>query len=125
MAVGEHLLLGGDNMDLALAYAVQARLAGKGIKLDAWQFRSLWHSARSAKEHLLADPALEAEPVVVLGRGSSLIGGTIRTELTRTEVEQTLIEGFFPLGEISDYPREPTKVGMREIRDFPMNRTRP
>ena len=81
VAVGDHLLLGGDNMDLTLAYAVQARLAGKGIKLDAWQFRTLWHSARSAKERLLADPALQAEPVVVLGRGSSLIGGTIRTEL--------------------------------------------
>ena len=57
VAVGDHLLLGGDNMDLTLAYAVQARLALKGTKLDAWQFRGLWHSARNAKERLLADPA--------------------------------------------------------------------
>ncbi len=105
VAVGDHLLLGGDNMDLALAYAVQARLAAKGIKLDAWQFRGLWHSSRAAKERLLADPHLQSEPVVILGRGSSLIGGTIRSELTRAEVEQTLLDGFFPLGERSDYPR--------------------
>lgn len=115
VAVGDHLLLGGDNMDLTLAYAVQSRLALKGTKLDAWQFRGLWHSARSAKERLLADPALESEPIVILGRGSSLIGGVIRTELTRAEVEQTLIEGFFPSGKLSDYPEEKPKVGVREM----------
>jgi molecular chaperone DnaK (HSP70) len=115
VAVGDHLLLGGDNMDLALAYAVQARLAAKGIKLDAWQFRGLWHSSRVAKERLLADPHLQDEPVIVLGRGSSLIGGTIRSELTRTEVEQTLLDGFFPLGESSDYPVEKARVGVREM----------
>lgn len=115
VAVGDHLLLGGDNMDLTLAYAVQTRLAGKGIKLDSWQFRGLWHSARIAKERLLADPSLEAEPVVILGRGSSLIGGTIRAELTRAELERTLLDGFFPLGEVSDYPEEKPKIGVREM----------
>jgi molecular chaperone DnaK (HSP70) len=115
VAVGDHLLLGGDNMDLALAYAVQGRLAAQGVKLDAWQFRGLWHSSRLAKERLLADPLLQGEPVVILGRGSSLIGGAIRSELTRTEVEQTLLDGFFPLGESSDYPEGKPKVGMREM----------
>ena len=74
VAVGDHLLLGGDNMDLTLAYAVQAKLAGKGVKLDAWQFRALWHSCRVAKERLLADATLASEPVTVLGEGSSLLG---------------------------------------------------
>ena len=115
VAVGDHLLLGGDNMDLALAYAVQARLAEKGIKLDAWQFRGLWHSVRAAKERLLADPALPGEPVVILGRGSSLIGGTIRSELARAEVEQTLLDGFFPLGGSSDYPEVKPRIGVREM----------
>jgi len=115
VAVGDHLLLGGDNMDLALAYAVQARLAAQHTKLDAWQFRGLWHSSRLAKERLLADPQLQGEPVIILGRGSSLIGGTIRSELTRAEVEQTLLDGFFPLGESSDYPEEKPKVGVREM----------
>ncbi len=87
----------------------------RGVKLDAWQFRGLWHSARTAKERLLADPELQGEPVVILGRGSSLIGGTIRSELTRAEVEQTLLDGFFPVGESSDYPEAKPKVGVREM----------
>jgi len=115
VAVGNHLLLGGDNMDLTLAYAVQARLAEKNVKLDTWQFRGLWHSARAAKERLLADPELQGEPVVILGRGSSLIGGTIRSELTRAEVERILLDGFFPMGESSEYPEEKPKVGVREM----------
>ncbi len=115
VAVGDHLLLGGDNMDLALAYAVQAKLAQKGVKLDAWQFRGLWYSSRMAKELLLADPALKSEPVVILGRGTSLIGGTIRTQLTRTEVENVVLDGFFPPCQSTDYPQEKPRVGMREM----------
>ena len=115
MAVGDHLLLGGDNMDLTLAYAVQAKLAQKGAKLDPWQFRGLWYSCRTAKERLLADPALRSEPVVVLGRGTSLIGGTLRTELTRAEVEKVLIDGFFPSCQSTEYPQEKPRIGMREM----------
>ena len=115
VAVGDHILLGGDNMDLTLAYAVQAKLAAKGIKLDAWQFRSLRHTCRVAKERILANPDQKEEPVVILGRGSSLIGGTIRTELSRDEVRNILLDGFFPEVERSEYPREKTRVGMREI----------
>lgn len=115
MAVGDHLLLGGDNMDLTLAYAVQTKLAQKGVKLDTWQFRGLWYSCRMAKERLLADPALKSEPVVILGRGTSLIGGTLRTELTRAEVENVLIDGFFPSCQSTDYPQEKPRIGMREM----------
>ncbi len=115
VAVGDHILLGGDNMDLTLAYSVQAKLAQKGTKLDAWQFRGLWHSCRVAKERLLADPELQSEPLVILGRGSSLIGGTIRTELSRAEVKEILLDGFFPVVESTDYPREKPRVGMREM----------
>jgi molecular chaperone DnaK (HSP70) len=112
VAVGDHILLGGDNMDLTLAYALQAKLA---VKLDSWQFRGLWHSCRVAKERLLSDPNLPSDPVVILGRGSSLIGGTIRTELTRSEVENTLMDGFLPICERTDFPQEKPKVGMREM----------
>ncbi len=115
MTVGDHLLLGGDNMDLTLAYAVQGKLAQTGIKLDSWQLRGLWYSCRQAKERLLANPELTAEPVVILGRGSSLIGGTIRTELTREEVVQVLLNGFFPECQRTDYPEEKARVGMREM----------
>jgi hypothetical protein len=115
VAVGNHLMLGGDNMDLTLAYAVQNKLAQKGIKLDSWQFRGLWHSSRAAKEKLLSNFDVESEPIVVLGRGASLIGGTIRTELTRSEVKQILVEGFFLKCDRNDYPREKTRVGIKEM----------
>ncbi len=115
VAVGNHILLGGDNMDLTLAYAVQGKLAQKNVRLDTWQFRGLWHSCRVAKEKLLAHPDLESEPVVILGRGTSLIGGTIRTELLQSEVTQILLDGFFPSAGPSDFPQEKTRIGMREM----------
>ncbi len=115
VAVGDHILLGGDNMDLTLAYAVRAKLAQQGTQLDNWQFRGLWHSCRQAKERLLSDPMLESEPIVILGRGSSLIGGTIRTELTRGEIEAILLQGFFPQVGRHDYPEKKPQVGVREM----------
>ena len=115
VAVGDHILLGGDNMDLTLAHVIRAKLPEKSRKLDAWQFRGLWHSCQAAKERLLGDSALESEPVVILGRGSSLIGGTLRTELTRKEAESVLLDGFLPLCESSELPREGTRAGMREM----------
>ena len=115
IAVGDHILLGGDNMDLSLAYAIQAKLAKQGTKLDAWQLRGLWHSCRLAKERLLGNPDQKKEPLVVLGRGSSLIGSAVRTELTREEAESVLLDGFFPICEATDHPREQPRVGMREM----------
>src|SRR5262249_948326 len=85
VAVGDHILLGGDNMDLALAHAVAQALAKKGTKLDAGQMQLLWHSCRAAKETLFADPKLNSTPVMVLGRGRSVVGGAVKSELTRAE----------------------------------------
>jgi hypothetical protein len=96
VAVGDHILLGGDNMDLALAHVVAGKLAGQGTALDPWQMRALSHACRAAKETLLSDPDAQVVPVVVPSRGSKLIGGSIRTELTREEVTGTILEGFFP-----------------------------
>lgn len=115
VAVGDHILLGGDNMDLTLAYAVRGKLAQQGTQIDNWQFRGLVHSCRKAKERLLSDPNLEAEPVVILGRGTSLIGGTIRTELTRQEVESILVQGFFPVGDFGEHPQRRAQSGIREM----------
>ncbi len=115
VAVGNHILLGGDNMDLTLAYAVRAKLEREGTRLDAWQFRGLAHSCRVAKERLLSDPGLEKEPVSILGRGSSLIKGNIRTEITREEVATVLLEGFLPLCKSGDYPEKKSKTGLREM----------
>lgn len=115
VAVGEHILLGGDNMDLALAYGVARKLAADGKQLDPWQTRALAHACRSAKETLLTDPAVMAVPVVVPSRGSKLIGGTIRTEVTRQELEQTLLEGFFPQATASDQPISRARAALTQL----------
>jgi len=115
VAVGEHLLVGGDNMDLTLAYSVASRMASKGQKLDAYQMRGLCHGCRSAKEHLFGGEGAAAYPVTILGRGSKLIGGTIKTELTRKEVEEVLTNGFFPECENTVRPQDQRRTGMREL----------
>ncbi|MCJ7683928.1 MAG: Hsp70 family protein, partial [Desulfobacteraceae bacterium] len=115
VAVGEHLLVGGDNMDLTLAYSVANRMASKGRKLDAYQMRGLCHGCRSAKEHLFGGEGAAAYPVTILGRGSKLIGGTIKTELTRKEVEEVLTNGFFPECENTVRPQDQRRTGMREL----------
>jgi len=115
VAVGNHILLGGDNMDLTLAYAVRAKLAQENTKLDNWQFRGLVQSCRKAKELLLSDPDASEAPIVILGRGSSLIGSTIRTALTRSEIETILVQGFFPLVEATEFPQRKAQVGIREM----------
>jgi len=112
IAVGEHLLLGGDNMDLALAYLLRQRLSSR---LDEWQFRMLWYQCRIAKEKLLSRREAQSEPVVILGRGTSLIGGTLRTELTINDIHQVLLEGFLPLCSLDDVPQKKTKMGVREM----------
>ncbi|RUM89760.1 MAG: Hsp70 family protein [Thermodesulfatator sp.] len=115
LAVGEHLLLGGDNIDLTLTWHLAEALKAKGQKLDQHQFQSLWNNVRLAKEKLLEDPDLESVPVIVPGRGSGLIGGTIRTELTRQQVVDIILEGFFPKCAITDMPVERQKAGLQEL----------
>jgi hypothetical protein len=117
MAVGNHLLVGGDNMDLALAHFVAGRFAEKGTKLDPWQSVALWHSCRNAKESLLAGDGAgnDKYPISVLGRGSRLIGGTVTTEVDRAEVGQLLVDGFFPHCKISDRPARRVAAGFREL----------
>ena len=114
IAVGNHILIGGDNMDLALAYAVAKQMTATGKKLDSWQMRALWHSCRSAKEKIMEASGGETIPISVLGRGSSLIGGTLRTELTKNIVEQVLVEGFFPFCGPEARPEAVPRTGIRE-----------
>ncbi|MEE2786401.1 MAG: Hsp70 family protein [Myxococcota bacterium] len=116
IAVGDHILLGGDNMDLALAFSVRQQLAKeRGVKLDGWQLQALTQSCRAAKEALLTDPNLASFPLVVPSRGSKLIGGTIRTELRREQVTALLVEGFFPQCALTDRPRQARRTGFAEM----------
>lgn len=115
VAVGDHILLGGDNMDLALAHVVARKLAAAGSQLDPWQMRALAYACRAAKENLLSDPDLATQPIVVPSRGSKLIGGSIRTELTKEEVSTTILEGFFPQVSASVRPASRTRAGLTQL----------
>src|SRR5262245_3398917 len=115
VAVGDHILLGGDNMDLALAHSAAQTFLAKNIKLDAAQMMMLGHSCRAAKEKLFADPSLASAPVTVLGRGSKVIAGTIKGELSRAEMEKVLIGGFFPDCPPDAEPAKQRAVGLQEL----------
>ncbi|MGC1273714.1 MAG: Hsp70 family protein [Planctomycetaceae bacterium] len=115
VAVGNHLLVGGDNMDLALAHHVAGLFAEKGVTLDPWQSISLWHSCRQAKETLLSPDGPETTPIAVLGRGSKLIGGTVSVEVNRESVRQLLLEGFLPDVPLSAKPQAGRASGFQDI----------
>src|SRR5213075_1392071 len=83
ISVGEHILLGGDNMDLALAYTLHAKLEAEGKSLDSWQFLGLVHAASQAKIALFEDAALAEAPIAVPSRGSSLFAKVVSTALDR------------------------------------------
>jgi molecular chaperone DnaK (HSP70) len=115
VAVGDHILLGGDNMDLTLAYTVNQKLSTQGKTLDAWQLRALTHGCRQAKEKLFSDASLNEFPITVPSRGSSLFGKSIRTELTRAELTSILVDGFFPRAPIDAKPKEKRRAGLAQI----------
>lgn len=111
VAVGDHILLGGDNMDMALARRVEDRL---GETLDTSRFFALVHACRSAKEHLLSDDTAAQETVIVPARGRSVVGGTRTAVLSRDEVVDTVVHGFFPQRGFNDRPREEIAVPLQE-----------
>ncbi|NDP64713.1 Hsp70 family protein [Polaromonas sp.] len=115
VAVGDHILLGGDNMDLMLAHVVARKLAAEGKQLDPWQMRALTYACRSAKESLLGDATLEAQPLVIPSRGAKLIGGSVRTELTQAEVRASLLEGFFPEVDAAARPVNRARGGLTQL----------
>jgi molecular chaperone DnaK (HSP70) len=115
IAVGDHILLGGDNMDMTLAYTARQLFTEKGHKLDAQQMLGLIHNCRIAKEKILDDPQCQSHPVVILGRGRIVIGGTIQIDLDRKLVEQTIIEGFFPECSIDDSLKTKKAAGFKEL----------
>jgi hypothetical protein len=115
VAVGDHILLGGDNMDLALARVLQQRLEDSGNRIDIWQLHGLWHQCRIAKEKLFESPKTQSRPITLLGKGAKLVGGTIKTELAREDLDRVLIEGFFPKVASSELPARQRRVGFQEL----------
>ncbi len=114
-AVGDHLLLGGDNIDLTLAVQVEKRLRAAGAKkLATTQWQTLVQSCRLVKERLLSNDSLASLPVSVAGSGSKLIGGSLKDEITREELDMVLYQGFFPEVEASALP-ERARSGLQEF----------
>ncbi|MFH5803543.1 Hsp70 family protein [Alienimonas sp. DA493] len=115
VAVGRHLLVGGDNMDLAVAHHAAGLLAEKGVTPDPWQSVALWHACRTAKETLLGADAPEHAPVAVLGRGRKLIGGTVSVDLAAEDVRRLVLDGFFPRVAADEKPQSATGGGFVQL----------
>ena len=115
IAVGDHILLGGDNMDLALAHSLREQLAKGGTRLNATQMLGLLHQCRINKEIMLNDPKCHSLPVTVLGRGSSVIGGTLKRDLERQRVQRVILDGFFPEIDPKEHPTIQSQTGLREL----------
>ena len=114
IAVGEHLLLGGDNMDLALAHSISEKLNTSGTPLDEWQFLALVQAVRASKESLLSNPLMEETPISIPSRGRKLIASTISAVLTRNDVQQIAVDGFFPIVAPEEMPILRRAGGLRE-----------
>ncbi|QDT16095.1 Hsp70 family protein [Alienimonas californiensis] len=115
VAVGRHLLVGGDNMDLAVAHHAAGLLAEKGVTPDPWQSVALWHACRTAKERLLGVDAPEHAPVAVLGRGRKLIGGTVSVDLSADDVRRLVLDGFFPQVAADEKPQNASGGGFVQL----------
>lgn len=115
ISVGEHILLGGDNMDLALAYALRAKFEADGKSITDMQFLSLTHSAGKAKVAMLEDESMNEFPIAVPTRGSSLLGNTLSTTLDRQTVEQIVLNGFFATTSVDDLPQKARRTGLQEF----------
>jgi len=113
-AVGDHLLLGGDNMDLAIAKAVEAKLPGAG-KLDAAQYGTLVQACRNAKESLLRPDPPPSVSVTIMGRGRSVIGGAMNAQVTPDDVRSILFNGFFPKTPRDAEPQRGARAGLHEM----------
>ena len=111
-AVGKHLLLGGDNLDLTLAWLVESKL---NTQLSIRQRSALRRQCASAKERMLADPSLKSVEITVLGAGSSLVGGTLKTEILREEALELTLEGFLPFCNLDDKPADEKRSLFREL----------
>jgi molecular chaperone DnaK (HSP70) len=115
VAVGDHILLGGDNMDLALAHAVSATIKGGMEGLDANQRIALVHGCRAAKEHLFANTGDKKFPITLLGKGSKVIGGSIKTSLDQETLQEVVLNGFFPISSPDEMPARGRRLGLTEI----------
>ncbi|TYL48016.1 Hsp70 family protein [Marinomonas sp. IMCC 4694] len=115
VAVGRHILLGGDNMDLTLTYHLAAQLAQEGTHLEPWQISGLTQACREAKERLLSNVDLAEVSVVVPSRGRSVFNNSIKTRLSQQDVQRLLIDGFFPVVQFGEQAQKTARSGFSAI----------
>ncbi len=114
IAVGDHLILGGDNIDLALARRIETRFSKKNLSLSGDRWKSLCHECRKAKEILL-DGEAQSKRITLMGQGGKLISGTMTANLKRQDVEETILEGFFPLCDAETQVKKTAREGITEF----------
>ena len=115
VSVGDHLLLGGDNMDMALAFKLKTEHEKESSKLDQWQFQSLVYQVKNAKEKLLSDEALDSVNISVSSRGSSLFASALSFKLEKADVENYLTNGFFPSVDQNSTVKQARKLGLQKL----------
>ncbi|MCO4784598.1 MAG: Hsp70 family protein [Marinomonas atlantica] len=115
VAVGRHILLGGDNMDMTLTYHLAGQLAQQGTQLEPWQISGLTQACREAKERLLGNQEIAEASVVVPSRGRSLFNNSIKATLTQADVQQQLLEGFFPAVTLGERAQPGQRSGFAAI----------
>lgn len=114
-AVGTHLLLGGDNIDLSLAYLAKGKLEEQGHHIDDWQLQALVHTCRQAKEKLMAAKPPKQVDVTIMGRSSRLIGGTLKTQITKEEAHSLIVDGFAPMIDAKERSSYERRAGIQQI----------
>lgn len=114
-AVGSHLLLGGDNIDLGLAYLAKNKLEEKGHTIDEWQLQALVHACRKAKEKMMSEDAPKSVDVTIMGRGSRLIGGSLKATITHEEAQKFIVDGFMPLTTPQERSPVERRTGIQQI----------
>lgn len=114
-AVGSHLLLGGDNIDLGLAHIVKQKFEEAGHVIDDWQFQSLTHRCREAKELMMGESPPSEVDITILGRGSRLIANTLTMNLAQSEVEKLILAGFLPFVEPEERSPTERRTGIQQV----------
>lgn len=116
LAVGDHLMLGGDNMDLTLGRLLETKLMGQPGKLDARRWPQLVYQARKAKEMLLGRSTEQGSvDITLMGEAGKLIAGTLTSSLDQTEIQQVILDGFFPASALQDKPTDSRRSGLTEL----------
>ncbi|KJZ13958.1 heat shock protein Hsp70 [Marinomonas sp. S3726] len=115
VAVGRHILLGGDNMDMAITYVAAGQIAATGTNLEAWQISALTQAARQAKERLLSNQELAEVELVVPSRGKSLFANKVQTSIKRETALASLIEGFFPIVNYGEQAQSTARSGIAKL----------